>query len=222
MIPPKQNAAFVAAMEDVLEVYKRPYDPKRPVVCMDEQPTQLLKETRKKVPAQPGQPERVDYEYERNGTAVNFMSTETLGGWRKVNIRGRKTAIDWAHEMKGLLDEDYPEAEQVVLVCDNLNTHKVASFYKAFEPQEARRLIERLDIHYTPKHGSWLNVAEIELSVFTQQCLDRRIPDIGTLREEANAWYRERNAGQKSVDWQFTTDKARITLKRLYPQIQMA
>lgn len=209
-------------MEDVLEVYKRPYDPKRPVVCMDEQPTQLLKETRKKVPAQPGQPERVDYEYERNGTAVNFMSTETLGGWRKVNIRGRKTAIDWAHEMKGLLDEDYPEAEQVVLVCDNLNTHKVASFYKAFEPQEARRLIERLDIHYTPKHGSWLNVAEIELSVFTQQCLDRRIPDIGTLREEANAWYRERNAGQKSVDWQFTTDKARITLKRLYPQIQMA
>ena len=222
MIPPKQNAAFVAAMEDVLEVYKRPYDPKRPVVCMDEQPTQLLKETRKKVPAQPGQPERVDYEYERNGTAVNFMSTETLGGWRKVNIRGRKTAIDWAHEMKGLLDEDYPEAEQVVLVCDNLNTHKVASFYKAFDPQEARRLIERLDIHYTPKHGSWLNVAEIELSVFTQQCLDRRIPDIGTLREEANAWYRERNAGQKSVDWQFTTDKARITLKRLYPQIQMA
>jgi len=222
VIPPKQNAAFVAAMEDVLEVYKRPYDPKRPVVCMDEQPTQLLKETRKKVPAQPGQPERVDYEYERNGTAVNFMSTETLGGWRKVNIRGRKTAIDWAHEMKGLLDEDYPEAEQVVLVCDNLNTHKVASFYKAFEPQEARRLIERLDIHYTPKHGSWLNVAEIELSVFTQQCLDRRIPDIGTLREEANAWYRERNAGQKSVDWQFTTDKARITLKRLYPQIQMA
>jgi len=222
VIPPKQNAAFVAAMEDVLEVYKRPYDPKRPVVCMDEQPTQLLKETRKKVPAQPGQPERVDYEYERNGTAVNFMSTETLGGWRKVNIRGRKTAIDWAHEMKGLLDEDYPEAEQVVLVCDNLNTHKVASFYKAFDPQEARRLIERLDIHYTPKHGSWLNVAEIELSVFTQQCLDRRIPDIGTLREEANAWYRERNAGQKSVDWQFTTDKARITLKRLYPQIQMA
>ena len=222
MIPPKQNAAFVAHMEDILEVYKRPYDPKRPVVCMDEQPTQLLKETRKKIPARAGRPERVDYEYERNGTAVNFMFTETLGGWRKVNIRERRTAIDWAHEMKELLDEDYPEAEKVVLVCDNLNTHETASFYKALEPQEARRLIERLEIHYTPKHGSWLNVAEIELSVFTQQCLDRRIPDVQTLREEANVWYRERNAKQKSVDWQFTTEKTRIKLKRLYPQIQMA
>ena len=221
MIPPKQNAAFVANMEDVLEVYKRPYDPKRPVVCMDEQPTQLLKETREKIPVEPGRPERVDYEYERNGTAVNFMFTEALGGWRKVNIRERRTAVDWAHEIKELLDEDYPEARKVALVCDNLNTHKTASFYEAFKPQEARRLIDRLEIHYTPKHGSWLNVAEIELSVFTQQCLDRRIPDIHTLREEANAWYRERNAGQKSVDWQFTTEKARIKLKRLYPQIQM-
>lgn len=221
MIPPKQNAAFVANMEDVLEVYKRPYDPKRPVVCMDEQPTQLLKETRKKIPVEPGRPERMDYEYERNGTAVNFMFTEVLGGWRKVNIRERRTAMDWAHEMKELLDEDYPEAQKVVLVCDNLNTHKTASFYEAFEPQEARRLIERLEIHYTPKHGSWLNVAEIELSIFTQQCLDRRIPDVQTLREEAKAWYRKRNAGQKSVDWQFTTEKARIKLKRLYPQIQM-
>jgi len=209
-------------MEDVLEVYKRPYDPARPVVCMDEQPTQLIKEKQEKIPAAPGRVERVDYEYERNGTAVNFMFTEPLGGWRKVNVRERKTAVDWAQEMKELLDTDYPDAEKVVLVCDNLNTHKIASFYEAFEPKEARRLIERLEIHYTPKHGSWLDVAEIELSVFTKQCLDRRIPDINTLREEAKAWYCKRNAAQKSVDWQFTTDKARIKLKRLYPQIQMS
>lgn len=222
MIPPKQNADFVAKMEDVLEVYRRPYDPKHPVVCMDEQPTQLLKETKEIIPASPGKPAREDYVYERNGVAVNFMFTEPLGGWRKVTVRQRKTAVDWAQEMKTLLDEDYPAAEKVVLVCDNLNTHKSASFYEAFPPAEARRLIERLEIHYTPKHGSWLDVAEIELSVFTKQCLDRRIPDIETLREEANAWYCQRNAGQKSVDWQFTTDKARVKLKRLYPQIQMA
>jgi len=206
-------------MEDVLEVYKMPYDPARPVVCMDEQPTQLIKETRRKIGAAPGRPERVDYEYERGGTATNFMFTEPLGSWRKVNVRERKTALDWAREIKKLLDEDYPEAGRVILVCDNLNTHKVASLYEAFEPQEARRLAERMEIHYTPKHGSWLNVAEIELSVFTKQCLDRRIPDIATLREEARAWHLERNAGQKSVDWQFTTEDARIKLKRLYPQI---
>lgn len=222
MIPPEQNAEFVANMEDVLAVYKRPYDPARPVVCMDEQPTQLIKERREKIPAAPGRVEREDYVYERNGVAVNFMFTEPLGEWRKVNVRERKTAVDWAQEMKTLLDQDYPAAEKVVLVCDNLNTHKTASFYEAFKPEEARRLIERLEIHYTPKHGSWLDVAEIELSVFTQQCLDRRISDIDTLRKEANAWYAERNAGQKSVDWQFTTDKARIKLKRLYPQIKMS
>jgi len=222
VIPPEQNADFVAKMEDVLQVYRRPYDPKRPVVCMDEQPTQLLKETKETIPASPGKPVREDYVYERNGVAVNFMSTETLGGWRKVTVRQRKTAVDWAHEMKELLDKDYPDAEKVVLVCDNLNTHKPASFYEAFEPAEARRLIERLEIHYTPKHGSWMNVAEIELSVFTKQCLDRRIPDMETLREEAKAWYCQRNAGQKSVDWQFTTEKARVKLKRLYPHVQMA
>jgi hypothetical protein len=209
-------------MEDVLEVYKRPYDETRPVVCMDEQPTQLIKETRENIPAVPGRVEREDYVYERNGVAVNFMFTEPLGGWRKVNVRERKTAVDWAQEMQEMLDRDYPQAEKVVLVCDNLNTHKTASFYEAFEPEEARRLIERLEIHYTPKHGSWLDVAEIELSVFTKQCLDRRIPDIDTLRKEANAWYCDRNAGQKSVDWQFTTDRARIKLKRLYPQIRMS
>lgn len=221
MIPPQQNAEFVAHMEEVLEIYKKPYQSALPVICMDEQPTQLIKETRTKMPVEPGQPERVDYEYERNGTATNFMFTEPLGGWRKVSVRQQKTALDWAKEIKELLDKDYPQAEKVVLVCDNLNTHKMASFYEAFAPEEALRLARRLEIHYTPKHGSWLNVAEIELSVFTKQCLDRRIPDMTTLQQEAKAWYRNRNAKQKTVDWQFTTEHARIKLKRLYPQIQM-
>jgi len=221
VIPPDQNAAFVANMEDVLEIYKRPYNSAIPVVCMDEQPTQLIKETRRKIAVEPGKVERVDYEYERNGTAANFMFTEPLGSWRKVNVRPRKTSIDWAYEVKELLDKDYPKAEKVILVCDNLNTHKIASLYEAFEPKEARRLVERVEIHYTPKHGSWLNVAEIELRVFSKQCLDRRIPDMATLQQEAKAWYRKRNTNQKAVDWQFTTEKARVKLKRLYPQIQM-
>lgn len=189
---------------------------------MDEQPTQLIQETRQKIAATPGNPERVDYEYERKGTAVNFMFTEPLGGWRKVNVRERKTAIDWAQEIKELLEIDYPAAKKVVLVCDNLNTHKPASLYEAFEPAVARNLLERLEIHYTPKHGSWLNIAEIELSVLTKQCLDRRIPDIETLRSETAQWAGVRNAGQKSVDWRFTTDDARIKLKRLYPKIEMS
>ena len=209
-------------MEDVLEVYKRPFDPDRPVVNMDEQPEQLIKETRHKIAATPGNLERIDYEYERNGTAVNFMFTEPLSGWRKVNVRERRTAIDWAHEIKELLEIDYPAATKVVLVCDNLNTHKPASLYKAFEPAVARSLLERLEIHYTPKHGSWLNIAEIELSVLTKQCLDRRIPDIETLRSETAQWAQDRNAGQKSLDWRFTTDQARIKLKRLYPKIEMS
>jgi hypothetical protein len=221
VIPPKQNAEFVANMEDVLEIYKRPYDPAFPVICMDEQPTQLIKETRMKIAAEPGKPERVDYEYERNGTAVNFMFTEPLGSWRKASVRQTKTMIDWAQEIQLLLDVDYPDAQKIILVCDNLNTHKVASLYEAFEPREARRLVERLEMHYTPKHGSWLNVAEIELSVLTKQCLGRRIPDMVTLQQEAQAWYRKRNANQKAVDWQFTTDDARVKLKKLYPQIQM-
>jgi hypothetical protein len=209
-------------MEDVLEVYKRNFDPNCPVINMDEQPTQLIKETRHKIAATPGNSERIDYEYERNGTAVNFMFTEPLSGWRKVNVRERRTAVDWAHEIKELLEIDYPDATKVVLVCDNLNTHKPASLYKAFEPAVARSLLERLEIHYTPKHGSWLNIAEIELSVLTKQCLDRRIPDIKTLRSETTQWARERNAGQKSVDWRFNTDHARIKLKRLYPKIEMS
>ena len=221
VIPPKQNAEFVANMEDMLEIYKRPYNSLVPVVCMDEQPTQLIKETRTKIAVEPGKLERVDYEYERNGIAENFMFTEPLGSWRKVNVRYRRTSIDWACEIRELLDKDYPNAEKVILVCDNLNTHKIASLYEAFEPREARRLVERLEMHYTPKHGSWLNVAEIELSVLTKQCLDRRIPDMTTLQQEARAWYRKRNANQKAVDWQFTTESARVKLKRLYPQIQM-
>lgn len=221
MIPPPYNAEFVAHMEDVLEIYKRPYDPALPVICMDEQPTQLIKETRAKIAVEPGKPERVDYEYERNGTAANFMFTEPLGGWRKLNVRSQKTSIDWAQEIKELLDEDYPDAQKVILVCDNLNTHKMGSLYETFEPQEALRLARRLEMHHTPKHGSWLNVAEIELSVFTKQCLDRRIPDRDTLQHEAKAWYQKRNACQKTVDWHFKTEDARVKLKRLYPQIQM-
>jgi len=221
VIPPKQNAEFVANMENVLEIYKMPYNSAIPVICMDEQPTQLIKETRMKMTLEPGKPERVDYEYERNGTAANFMFTEPLGSWRKVNVRQQRTSIDWAYEIKELLDKDYRQAHKVVLVCDNLNTHKIASLYEVFDPQEALRLAKRLEIHYTPKHGSWLNVAEIELSVFTKQCLDRRIPDMTTLQQEAKAWYRKRNSNQKAVDWQFTTDDARVKLKRLYPQIQM-
>jgi len=208
-------------MEDVLEIYKRPYNPAVPVVCMDEQPTQLIKETRRKIVGEPGKIERVDYEYERNGTAVNFMFTEPLAGWRKVNVRGHKTGVDWAYEIKELLDKNYFEAAKIILICDNLNTHTIASLYETFEPKEARRLVERLEIHHTPRHGSWLNIAEIELSVFTKQCLDRRLPDMTALQKQAQAWYRRRNGNQKPVDWQFTTEDARIKLKRPYPQIQM-
>jgi hypothetical protein len=221
VIPPEQNAEFVARMEDVLEVYQRPYDAKRPVVCLDEQPTQLVGETRRPIPVRPGQPARYDYEYERLGSATNFMLTEPLGGWRKVNVRETKTAIDLAEEIRELLDVDYPDAETVVLVWDNLNTHTPASLYKAFEPAEARRLLQRLEIHYTPKHGSWLDVAEIELSVFTKQCLARRIDNIETLRSEAKAWADARNAAQTGVDWQFSNEQARIKLKHLYPQITL-
>ena len=218
VIPPEQNAAFVACMEDILDLYHRPYDPKKPWVCMDEKLIQLVGETRLPIPAKPGQPQRYDYEYERNDTAVNFLFSEPLTGWRKVNIRSRKTSVDWAFETRDLLDVDYPDAEIVTVVCDNLNTHTIASLYEAFEPAQARRLARRLELHYTPKHGSWLNIAEIELSVLSQQCLDKRIPDIETLRVETKAWEQARNENQKAVDWRFTTDDARIKLKRLYPQ----
>jgi hypothetical protein len=222
VIPPKQNAAFVACMEDVLEVYRRPYDARRPVVCMDEQPVQLVTETRVPQPARPGRPRRVDYEYERAGTACVFLFTEALGGWRRASARPRRTAVDWAEEVRRLLDTDYPEAETVVLVCDNLNTHTPASLYQAFEPVEARRLAARLEIHYTPKHGSWLNLAECELSVLSRHCLRSRTGSLRTLRRKVTAWQRDRNRRQCGVNWHFTTDDARIKLKSLYPKIQMS
>lgn len=220
MIPPQHNAEFVACMEDVLEIYHRPYDFHHPVICMDEQPVQLVKETRIPLPAKPGHPESVDYEYERNGTANLFLFTEPLSGWRKVIVSERRTALDWAVEIQRLLDEDFADRQTIILVCDQLNIHKPASLYEAFAPATARRLVERLDIHQTPKHGSWLNIAENELSALTRQCLDRRIPDRETLDRETRAWYTQRNQSHKSVDWQFTTTDARIRLKRLYPQIE--
>jgi len=208
-------------MEDILELYHLPYRKESPLVCMDEQPVQLIGETKAPLPMEPGKPKRYDYNYERNGTAVNFIFTEPLGKWRKINIRKQKTGVDWAQEIKELLDVDYPDAKKVILVCDNLNTHKIASFYEAFEPAEARRLVKRIEIHFTPKHGSWLNIAEIELSILTKQCLGRRFADIETLKKEVGSWVKLRNQKQKGVDWQFTMKDARIKLKSLYPQFQM-
>jgi transposase len=220
VIPPKQNAEFVAAIEDVLEVYRRPYDSQRPMVCLDEQSKQLVKETRPTIPAKPGRNQRMDYEYERNGTANLFMRFEPLAGRRRVKVTDQRTKVDFAHAIRDMVDQDYPEAEAIVLVMDNLNTHKPASLYEAFEPAEARRLIEKLEIHYTPKHGSWLNMAETELSVMTKQCLDRRIPDVATLCREIAAWERQRNKARSKINWQFTTHDARIKLRKLYPSIQ--
>jgi hypothetical protein len=220
VIPPEKNAEFVAAMEDVLEVYQRPRDPQRPLVCLDEQSKQLIRETRKPIPAAPGRTERVDYEYERNGTANLFMLFAPLEGWRHVKVTDRRTKLDFAEVIRELVDVHLPKADKIVLVMDNLNTHKPASLYEAFPPAEARRLIEKLEIHYTPKHGSWLDMAETELSILTKQCLDRRIPDTETLVHEVAAWQAQRNATKATIDWQFTTNKARIKLKRLYPSIQ--
>jgi hypothetical protein len=220
VIPPEHNGEFVAHMEDVIDVYHKPYDPEAPMVCMDEQSVQLVKETREPIPAKEGREEKHDYEYERNGTANIFMFTEPLSGLRHVSVREHRTAVDWAEEIKTLLDAHYPDAKRIRLVCDNLNTHGIGSLYEAFPPERARELAARLEIHHTPKHGSWLNIAETELSALTMQCLDRRIPDIETLRKETKAWETKRNGLQKGVDWQFTTADARIKLKRLYPRIQ--
>jgi len=219
-IPPEASAEFVCDMENVLETYHEPYDPDFPKVCMDETSKQLVAETRAPVAAEPGRVERYDYEYERNGTANIFMFTEPLGGWRKTAVTDRRTRVDWAEQVRELLEEDYPEAKFVTLIMDNLNTHSCASLYEAFEPEEARRLTERLKIVHTPKHGSWLNIAELELNALSQQCLSRRIGDKPTLRREVAAWEEERNGKQKGVDWQFTTADARIKLRRLYPRIQ--
>jgi len=221
VIPPQANAAFVCAMEDVLEVYTRPYDPRRPQVCLDETSKQLVAETREPIPAAPGQPARIDYEDERKGTANLFMVFEPLAGQRRGKVTERRTAIDFAQVRQELVDEQYPPAEKIVLLMDHLNTHKSASLYEAFAPTAARRLLERLEIHYPPKPGSWLDRAETELRVLATQCLDRRIPDPLTLTKEVATWERQRNAAQCRVAWRFTTHDARIKLKRLYPSIQL-
>ena len=205
-------------MEDVLEVYSRPYDPTRPVVCMDEKPFQLLGEAREPVPMKPGKVEKVDNEYIREGTCSIFIFTEPLAGWRYAEAFEHRTKKDWARRVKWVLDNQYPNAEKVVLVMDNLNTHVISSLYETFLPEEAFRLAQRLEIHYTPKHGSWLNIAEIELSALAAQCLgNRRISSIEALNKELFAWETKRNADQKGVDWHFTTADARSKLKRLYP-----
>ena len=204
-------------MEDVLDVYHRPRDPECPVVCLDETSKQLIEETRAPIPAAPGQVARYDYEYKRNGTANLFMLFAPLEGWRHVEVTDRHTAVDYAHLLKELSDTHFPGVRKITLVQDNLNTHKPASLYEAFPPDEARRLVERFEWHYTPKHGSWLNMAESELSVVSTQCLDRRIPNKEKLIREVAAWQAVRNKKNTKADWQFTTADARIKLKRLYP-----
>jgi hypothetical protein len=204
-------------MEDVLAVYARPYDPAAPVVCMDEKPYQLLDHARDPIPAAPGQDRKEDSEYVRHGTCSIFVWAEPLAGRRRVVARPRRTRLDWAHEIEQLLTTDYPEAAKVVLVMDNLNTHTIGSLYEAFNPDKAFALAQRLEIHHTPKHGSWLNIAEIELSCLTRQCLDRRISDLDTLNTELAAWQHDTNADQRQVNWHFTTSDARTKLRHLYP-----
>jgi hypothetical protein len=220
VIPPGQSGAFVACMEDVLEVYHRPYDERRPQVCLDEVPVQLVGETRVPLPPAPGRPERYDYEYVRNGTANLFMISEPLLGWRGVEVTARRTAKDFAEVLRWLVEDVHPDAERVVLVVDNLNTHGPGCLYEAFEPARARRIAEKLEWHYTPRHGSWLNMAEIELAALSKQCLGRRIGSAGELEREVLAWAEERNEAQVGINWRFTTAKARIKLRRLYPSPQ--
>lgn len=219
-IPPKQSAEFVYHLEDVLEVYKRPYDRDRPVVCLDETFKQLIGQTRESLPARPGSVERFDHVYVRNGTASLFMAFEPLGNWRSVRVTDQRRRVEWAEFVRTLLKGRYRTAKKVVLVMDQLNTHTAASLYGAFPPAEAKRLADRLEIHYTPKHGSWLNMAETELSILQRQCLDRRIAQRETLDQEIQNWARQRNRRRATVRWQFTTANARIKLRRLYPSIQ--
>jgi transposase len=216
-IPPEQNAAFVCAMEDVLEVYKRPYDETHPLICMDESSKQHVKEVREPLSVKPGSPARHDCEYERNGVSNVFMFFEPLAGKRYVEVTDRRTAIDWAEQIRDLVDVRYPDAKRITLVMDNLNTHVGASLYKKFEPQEARRILDKLEIHYTPKHGSWLNMAEIELSILSRQCMDARIPDQESLKKQVTAWQEKRNEISYPMQWRFTTEDARVKLQKLYP-----
>lgn len=221
VIPPKASSEFAACMEEVLDTYAMPYDAAFPVVCMDEQPVQLLKETRVPIPASKAYPRRVDYEYERAGTACIFMFTEPSIGWRKVSVRPRRTKVDWAIEMEELLRTRYENAEKVILVSDNLNTHTKGAFYETFPPGQARAIVRRIEFRYTPKHGSWLNIAENELSSMTRQCLSsRRIPDIEMLSKETGAWATSSNDRQRGVDWKFTIEDARYKLKSLYPNFK--
>ena len=213
------NAEYVACMEDVLDLYQEPYNPKRPTVCFDETSKQLIEEKRAPLPAKSGQVERYDYEYKRNGTRNLFIFFEPLRGFRHIDVTEHRTMPDFAQEMKKLVDELYPRAERIRVVLDNLNTHKPASLYEAFVPEEARRILRKLEFHYTPKHGSWLNMAEIELSVFSRQCLARRIPTEEVLKQEIAALQAERNRAKATVDWQFTPQDARKKLHRLYPSV---
>jgi DDE superfamily endonuclease len=222
VIPPEADAEFVASMEEVLETYEKPYDSVNPVLCMDEQPVQLLKETRVPIAATKQHAKRVDYEYERAGTASIFMFTEPLAGWREVAVRERKTKIDWALEVSHLLETRYKKCPCVTLVCDNLNTHTKGAFYETFSPERARSLVRRINFCYTPKHGSWLNIAENELSSLTRQCVsDRRFADIQTLQTETKAWSKDVNTTQRGVDWQMKIDNARTKLKSVYPTIKL-
>ena len=220
-IPPDEDAEFVCAMENVLEVYKRPLDPLRPVVCFDEKNKQLVGEVAVPIPAAAGRVECHDYEYVRNGTANLFMLVEPLRGWRQVEVTPRRTKLDFAVQMKELVDTHYPDAARITLVMDNLNTHRMSCLYEAFPPAEARRIIDKIEVVHTPKHGSWLNMAECELSVLEKQCLADRIGDEVTLRQRVATWNADRNNRSKRIDWQFRTADARIKLRRLYPQIQM-
>jgi hypothetical protein len=213
------NAEFVAAMEDVLDLYAEPFDAKRPKVNFDESSKQLIQEVRQPLPARPGEVERVDYEYQRNGTRNLFMMIEPQAGWRHIAVTEQRTMQDFARQMKWLVDEKYTEAEVIRIVMDNLNTHKPASLYETFAPEEARRILKRLEFHYTPKHGSWLNMAEIELSVLSRQCLDRRIADEATLKREIKEYEDRRNEAKATINWQFTSGDARLKLHRLYPSI---
>jgi len=206
-------------MEDILDVYQRPYDPLYPVVCMDESSKQLIGEVTPPIPAAPRHPVLQDDEYVRNGVAEIFLEVEPLAGMRNVKITECRTKVDWAQYVREMLDERYPDARKVILVMDNLNTHNISSFYEAFAPEDAFRLAQRLEIHHTPKHGSWLNIAEIELSVLKRQCLPERIPDIGLMRQMVHTWNTDRNSRQTTVDWQFKTEDARVKLKRLYPKL---
>ena len=222
VIPPEADGEFVAHMEAVLDVYARPYDPDCPVLCMDEQPVQLQKETVTPLKATAHHPKRVDYEYERAGTASIFMFTEPLAGWRQATVRARRTKVDWAREVAALMEGRYAERPQVILTCDNLNTHTPGAFYEAFEPERARQLVRRIEFCYTPKHGSWLNVAENELSAMTRQCVDgRRFGDIETLRDEIAAWSTDINHRQRGVDWQMKVEDARCKLISIYPKIKL-